>query len=111
MHRKFVLDDEHTIFALFVYTIHSADRCGGSTGSSNQCHKDGCKIAVMVKIGTFKKTDFKRQSESGIDLIRFLIPRKDGNLNRFTKNLLDKSLDDITMAQRHDSIVLANKAA
>ena len=56
---------------------------------------NGCKIAVMIKTGTFKITDFVEQKNSGIDLIRFLIPKKDGDLNIYTRRLIEKSVEEM----------------
>lgn len=40
-------------------------------------YKDGCKIAVMAKLFTFKISDFVHKSKSNIDLVRLLIPKHD----------------------------------
>lgn len=61
-------------------------------------YPDGCKIATMVKIGTFKMSDFTQQKDSGIDLIRFLISRyypEYGYKSMYTQELLEKSLQYI----------------
>jgi YrbI family 3-deoxy-D-manno-octulosonate 8-phosphate phosphatase len=55
----------------------------------NICNKyKGCKISVMVKIGTFNIEDFQDRKYTNIDLVRILLPRLG---NRYNNDELIKS--------------------
>lgn len=58
----------------------------------------GCKIAIMCKLYTFTLKDIQPRDKSPVDLIRFLIPFKDEQLNKsvITEQMIRDSCEMVT---------------
>jgi CMP-N-acetylneuraminic acid synthetase len=54
--------------------------------------KNGCKIAVMAKVGTFQISDFVKKENSNIDMVRVLLARATNTVNGMISKYDEKDI-------------------
>tara|TARA_B100002019_G_scaffold115210_1_gene99111 strand:- start:322 stop:2145 length:1824 start_codon:yes stop_codon:yes gene_type:complete len=56
--------------------------------------ENGCKIAVMAKVGTFQISDFEKKENSNIDMVRVLLARATNTVNGMISKYDEKDIKE-----------------